>query len=67
MGEGYVTNRYHNTSSVSDMLADLEWSPLETRRKFQRLTMFYKNHNNLVAIKKDQFITPTTRVHLLQE
>ena len=30
----YVTNRYHNTSSVSSMI-ELEWITLEERRKQQ--------------------------------
>ena len=28
----YCTNRYHNTSSVTDMLQDLNWETLESRR-----------------------------------
>ena len=28
----YVTNRYHNTSSVTSMLDHLEWETLESRR-----------------------------------
>ena len=28
----YATNRYHNTSSVTDMLQDLDWESLESRR-----------------------------------
>jgi hypothetical protein len=28
----YVSNRYHNTSSVTDMMSDLNWAPLEVRR-----------------------------------
>ena len=28
----YVTNRYHNTSSPSEMLTDLEWETLQQRR-----------------------------------
>ena len=38
----YVTNRYHNTSSVTDMLHNLNWSSLEIRRTRVRLIMFYK-------------------------
>ena len=33
----YVTNRYHNTSSVSSMIEQLEWTTLEERRKHSRL------------------------------
>jgi predicted ATP-binding protein involved in virulence len=28
----YVSNRYHNTSSVTDMMSDLNWAPLEVCR-----------------------------------
>ena len=35
----YVTNRYHNTSSVSDMLDQLEWPSLESRTN-SRLTTY---------------------------
>jgi protein tyrosine phosphatase (PTP) superfamily phosphohydrolase (DUF442 family) len=38
----YITNRYHNTSCVSDMLDQLEWPSLESCRTNSRLTMTYK-------------------------
>ena len=28
----YATNRYHNTSSLTDMLQDMDWESLESRR-----------------------------------
>ena len=34
----YTLNRYRNTSSVTDMLNELEWPSLEQRRKQNRLT-----------------------------
>jgi hypothetical protein len=34
----YVTNRYHNTSSVSAMLNHLQWPTLEHRRNLNRIT-----------------------------
>jgi len=40
----FTTNRYHNTSSVSDMLHNLYWETLETRRQKLELTMLYKIH-----------------------
>ena len=46
----WVTNRYHNTSSVTDMLRDLTWQSLELRRTHSRLCMLYKLHHDLVAI-----------------
>ena len=38
---GYVTNRYHNTSSVSAMLNHLQLPTLERRRNLNRITMLY--------------------------
>ena len=52
----YVKRNYRNTSSVGDMLNDLNWRTLEIRRKNQRLTMMYKIHNNLVRIDRDNFL-----------
>jgi hypothetical protein len=37
----FVTNRYHNKSSVNDMLGNLKWQTLEERTN-ARLTMLYK-------------------------
>ena len=44
----YATNRYHNTSSVSSMIEQIEWTTLEERRKHSRLLMMYKLKNNIV-------------------
>ena len=57
----YVLNRYHNTSSVSEMLEQLGWSSLEKRREHLRLTMLYKMHNSLVDFNMEQYIQPITR------
>ncbi len=57
----YVTSRYHNTSSVTDMFKHLGWKEtLEQRRKNQRLTMMYKIHHGLVALDPSPYIT---RIH----
>ena len=45
-----VTNRHRNTSSVSDMLADLKWPSLEKRRKHARLVLLYKTLEGSVEI-----------------
>ena len=59
----YVTNRYHNTSSVTkfNMLEHLNWPTLEHRRNLSRLTMFYKIIHNLGSCHKPKsvFITQT--------
>ena len=59
----YILNRYHNVSltSVSDMISQLGWDTLETRRKHHRLTMFYKIHNGLVDTDMHQYRTPAAR------
>ena len=46
----YVLNRYNNTSSVSEMLHELQWDTLEERRKKNRLSIFYKIHNGQTGI-----------------
>ena len=38
----YVCNRWHNTSSVTGMLSQLEWVPMATRRANTRPCMMYR-------------------------
>ena len=52
----WVTGRFHNMSSVSDMLSDLRWRDLNQRRGDSRLCMAYKIVHGLVAIPIGQFI-----------
>ena len=52
----WVTGRYHNTSSVSDMLSGLDWRSLEQRRVDSRLTILYKIRNHLVAIDENLYL-----------
>jgi len=54
----YVTNRYHNTSSVSAMLNHLQWPTLEHRRNLNRITILYKITNNLIAVDPKLYLTP---------
>jgi hypothetical protein len=49
----YITGRFHNTSSVTSMLDQLEWNSLETRRNIAKVTMLCKITHNLVAINPD--------------
>ena len=46
----WVTGRFHNTSSVSDMLINLGWRSLQQRRVDMRLAVAYKIVHGLVAI-----------------
>ena len=54
----YVKNNYHNRSSVTDMLADLQWKLLQERRKEARLIMLYKVINNKIALDNPQLMRP---------
>jgi hypothetical protein len=44
----FVKNRYRNTSSVSEMLKDMKWPPLQNR--IARLAMLYRIHHDLVSV-----------------
>ena len=46
----WICNRYRQTSSVDDMLIDLEMPTLASRRKDARLVTFFKFHNKLTNI-----------------
>ena len=50
----YVLNRYHNTSSVTEMIHELQWPSLESRRKMQRLSMMYKIRHGLVILDNSE-------------
>ena len=54
----FVKNNYHNRSSVSDMITDLKWKPLEERRRETRLSMLYKIVHNSVAIDGTKHLIP---------
>ena len=56
----YVTNRFHNTSSVTAMLNTLDWRPLIHRRMDARLCLFYKIVHGLVLIPKEPYCIPIT-------
>ena len=47
----YVINRYHNTSSVSNMIEHLNWRSLVTRRTDARLVKI--SHELVTIHKKD--------------
>ena len=57
----YVTNRYHNTSSVTSMLEHLDWETLSSRRTKAQLTMFYKISHDLIDIPAENYLTRMTR------
>ena len=54
----WTCRRWRNTRSVGDMLDELEWPSLETRREQSSLTFFYKIHSGTVSLDKDEYVTP---------
>ena len=44
--------------AVGDMLNELEWPSMETRREQSSLTFFYKIHSGTVSLDKDKYLTP---------
>ena len=48
----WTCRRWRNTSSVGDMLDELEWPSLEARREPSSLTFFYKIHSGTVSLDK---------------
>ena len=57
----FVQNRYHNTSSVSDMIDQLEWPTLEERRRAASLSVMNKLMNNKLNIDTAQKLMPNER------
>ena len=57
----YVTHRYHNRSSVTDMLQQLQWPTLESRRRNARLAMMYKLTHGMVNIETNTRLKPPIR------
>ena len=49
----FVCNDYSRNSSVSKMLKDLGWTPLEERRAKIKLKIFHKGKNGTIAIPTD--------------
>ena len=56
----YVTNRFHNTSSPSDMIRELEWESLEQRRAKWRLINCYKVIHNMINLTTSNLIPSTS-------
>ncbi len=49
--------RWRNCSHVGEMLDQLEWPTLATRRENASLSFFYKIHSGDAIIDKDQYLT----------
>ena len=54
----WTYRRWRNTSSVGDMLDELEWPSREARSENSSLTFFYKIHSGTVSLDKDKYLTP---------
>ena len=54
--------RWRNTSSVGDMLDELEWPSLEVLRELSSLAFFYKIHSGTVSLDKDKYLTPAPNI-----
>ena len=53
----WTCRRWRNTSSVGEMLDELEWPSLEARREQSSLLLFHKIHCGAVSIEKDKYMT----------
>lgn len=57
----FVTGNWRYTSSVSEMLKELQWQSLQERRLVRRLTLLYQAHHHLFAIDIPSYVTLSTR------
>jgi len=57
----FVNRDYSRESSVTLMLNQLGWQPLQHRKANARLTMFYKIVHCIVAIPPTLYLTPSNR------
>ena len=62
----WTCRRWRNSSSVGDMLDELEWPSLQSRRERSSLTFFYKIHSGTVSLDKDKYLTPTPNLRQTQ-
>ena len=57
----WATHDYQRTSSVTQVLQDVNWHTLEQRQIDSRLTLTYKITYDLVAIPAADYLIPNTR------
>ena len=57
----WATRDYQRTSSVTQLIKDLNWRTLEQRRIDSRLTLIYKITYDLVAIPAADYLIHNTR------
>ena len=54
----FVTNTYGKDTSITAILKELKWAPLQQRRKTHRLTTLFKMINNEININYNNIIQP---------
>ena len=54
----FVSNNFRRKARVSEMLHDLGWQSLDSRRQDQRLVLFYKIINGLASVETEDILTP---------
>lgn len=59
-GARFVTGVYSYRESVTSMLDQLQWPPLQQRRTNKRLVTFYKATNNLSPVTIPEYVTTST-------
>ena len=57
----FVMSDFNRTSSVTEMLHNLNWNTLSSRRQTSRLCLLYKILHNLVDVTLPSYIVPSTR------
>ena len=57
----WATRDYQRTSSVTQMLKDLNWRTLKQRRIDSRLILMYRTTYDLIAIPAADYLIPNTR------
>lgn len=59
-GARFVTGKYSYQDSVTSMLNDLNWQPLQIRRKNKRLIVFHKAVNQNSPVEIPDYVTQST-------
>ena len=54
----WTCRRWRNTSSVDEILDELEWPSLDAHRDQSSLLLFHKIHSGAVSIEKDKYLIP---------
>ena len=55
----WTCRRWRNTSSVGEMLDELQWPNLETQRDHSYLFLFHKIHCGTMSIGKNRYLNPS--------